>query len=148
MLLGCSRPEAEDAVQTALVKCLVHWRRVANAENPHAYVYRILVNTLNSSRRRRWRGEVPHDQLPEPDVTAVPDQAAQFEDADVVRRALARLTRDQRDAVVLRYYSGLTEAQMADALNVASGTVKSRLSRALKILAADPDLAQLGGVTP
>jgi DNA-directed RNA polymerase specialized sigma24 family protein len=60
-------------------------------------------------------------------------------------RSLARLTDDQRTAVVLRYYANLTEAQMAVALDVAPGTVKSRLSRALSALSEDPHLTDLRG---
>jgi RNA polymerase sigma factor (sigma-70 family) len=60
-------------------------------------------------------------------------------------RALDRLSRDQRTAVVLRYYAHLSEQQMASVLGVASGTVKSRLSRAVRALAQDPDLAELRG---
>ena len=60
-------------------------------------------------------------------------------------RALDRLGRDQRTAVVLRYYTHLTEEQMASVLGVAPGTVKSRLARALSTLAADPSLGDLRG---
>lgn len=49
--------------------------------------------------------------------------------------------------MVLRYYANLTEVQMAAVLDVAPGTVKSRLSRALSTLAADPDLADHEGLT-
>lgn len=64
---------------------------------------------------------------------------------DAVVRALGRLTQDQRTAVVLRYYSNLSESQMGAVLGVAPGTVKSRLSRAFKILSEDPNLAELRG---
>ena len=60
-------------------------------------------------------------------------------------RALDRLSSDQRAAVVLRYYAHLTDQQIASVLGVATGTVKSRLSRAVKALAQDPDLAELRG---
>lgn len=58
-------------------------------------------------------------------------------------RALEHLPDDQRTAVVLRYYAHLTELQMATVLGVPAGTVKSRLSRAVKALAQDPHLAEL-----
>ena len=66
-------------------------------------------------------------------------------DADAVRRSLDRLSPDQRTAVVLRYYAHLSEQQMAHVLGVAPGTVKSRLSRALRLLADDPHLSDLRG---
>ena len=68
-----------------------------------------------------------------------------MDDADAILRSLDLLGADQRTAVVLRYYAHLTEQQMAAVLGVAPGTVKSRLSRALKVLADDPDLAELRG---
>lgn len=142
VLLGCSPSEAEDVVQTALVRCLVHWRKVQRADDRDAYVHRVLVNTFTSSRRRRWSGEraVAHiPERPSPDLTAVVDTA------DVVLRSLDRLNRDQRTVVVLRYYAHLSEQQTAAALGVAAGTVKSRLSRGLKVLAEDPHLAELRG---
>ena len=48
--------EAEDLVQSALMRCLVHWAKVQHAEDRDAYVHRGLVNTLTSSRRRRGTG--------------------------------------------------------------------------------------------
>lgn len=54
VLLGCSRPEAEDVTQTALTRCPVKWSKVQRADDRDTYVYRILVNTFTDSRRRRW----------------------------------------------------------------------------------------------
>lgn len=142
VLLGCSPAEAEDVVQSALLRCLLHWGKVQRADDRDAYVHRVLVNTFTSSRRRRWRGEEPVPVVPEP---GGPDETAAVDHADAVLRSLSALTQDQRAAVVLRYYAHLSEHQMAVALGVAPGTVKSRLSRALKVLAEDPHLAELRG---
>ena len=144
VLLGCGSHEAEDVTQTALTKCLVGWSRVQRADDRDAYVYRVLVNTFTDTRRRRWRGERPTEHLPE--VVAA-DGTRDVIVRDAVDRALAKLSADQRTAVVLRYYANLTEVQMAAVLDVAPGTVKSRLSRALSTLAADPDLADHEGLT-
>lgn len=134
VLLGCSPHEAEDVVQTALTRCLVKWRQVQRADDRDAYVYRVVVNTFTDTRRRRWTGERPTEVLPD---TATPEDAtAAVDERDRMTRALAQLGADARTAVVLRYYAQLTEQQMALALGVAPGTVKSRLSRALKDLAA------------
>jgi RNA polymerase sigma-70 factor (sigma-E family) len=140
VLLGCSQPEAEDVVQMALERCLVKWSRVRRAADRDAYVHRVLLNTFTSSRRRRWVGEHPTADPPE---QPTPDETDRVGDSDAVARALQRLPHDQRAAVVLRYYAHLTEQQMAEALGVATGTVKSRLSRALTALAQDPNLAEL-----
>lgn len=144
VLLGCGSHEAEDVTQTALTRCLVGWSKVRRADDRDAYVYRVLVNTFTDTRRRRWRGEQPTEHLPEV-VTA--DGTRDVIVRDAVDRALAKLSADQRTAVVLRYYANLTEVQMAAVLDVAPGTVKSRLSRALSTLAADPDLADHEGLT-
>lgn len=143
VLLGCSRPEAEDLVQTALERCLLKWDKVRVAEDRNAYVHRMLINLFISARRRRWTGERPTAVLP--DRTSL-DETISVDDSDAVMRALDRLTREQRAAVVLRYYAHLSEQQMASVLGVASGTVKSRLARALKTLAQDPNLAELRGI--
>lgn len=142
VLLGCSPAEAEDVVQTALMRCLVDWRKVERADDRDAYVHRILVNTFTSSRRRHWTREHATARMPE---TPSHDHTVAIDTADAVLRSLDRLNRDQRTAVVLRYYAHLSEQQMAAVLGVATGTVKSRLSRALKVLAEDPHLAELRG---
>ena len=140
VLLGCRRPDAEDLVQAALERCLLKWGKVREADDRDAYVHRVLINVFLSGRRRRWTGEKPTAVLPE---RAGHDQTTGVDDTDAMMRALDRLSSDQRTAVVLRYYAHLSEQQMASVLGVASGTVKSRLSRAMKALAQDPDLAEL-----
>ncbi|MFK4086742.1 SigE family RNA polymerase sigma factor [Kribbella sp. NPDC020789] len=140
VLLGCTHAEAEDLVQTVLERCLVKWKRVSAVDDRDAYVHRMLINSFLSARKRRWTGERPSAALPEQADT---DRTAGVDDADLITRALDRLPPDQRTAVVLRYYAHLTEQQMASVLGVAAGTVKSRLSRAVKALAQDPHLAEL-----
>jgi RNA polymerase sigma-70 factor (sigma-E family) len=138
VLLGCPQPDAEDVVQTALLRCYRSWRRVQRATQPDAYVYRVLVNALRDARARRWVGEVPTEELPD----------AGAHDADLatglaVRRALVTMTREHREVLVLRFYADLSERDTADALRIPPGTVKSRTSRALALLAADDHLRSL-----
>ena len=142
VLLGCSPAEAEDVVQSALLRCLLHWSKVLAADDRDAYVHRVLINTFTSARRRRWTRESPVARLPE-EVSADPTVSVDLSDA--VLRSLGRLNAEQRATVVLRYYSQLTEHQTADILGIAVGTVKSRVARALVILADDPDLNALRG---
>lgn len=129
VLLGCPRADAEDIVQMALLKCHRSWRRVSRADNPDAYVHRVLVNTLADARARRWNGELPTDALPE---TA--DAEPAWADGIAVRRALALMKPEQREVLVLRFWADLSERDTAAALGVAPGTVKSRISRALAAL--------------
>lgn len=142
VLLGCSLPEAEDVVQAALTRCLLNWSKVRSADDRDAYVHRVLINSFTSGRRRRWVTERPVAVVPEGHHD---DDTARYDDGDVMQRSLGRLNPDQRAAVVLRYYANMSEHQMAVVLGVAPGTVKSRLSRALKALAEDPQLSDLRG---
>ena len=141
MLFGCRRQDAEDAVQDALVRCYRHWPRVTAADDRDAYVYRLLVNGITRGRRRRWHGERPYDDLPEPAPTG--DLASEVTLRHTVRASLGRLRPDQRQVLVLRYFADLTEAQIAAVLGVAPGTVKSRASRAIAALSDDRSLTDL-----
>lgn len=139
VLLGCPEADAEDIVQSALARCLRSWRRVSRADSIDAYVNRVLVNTLHDARARRWNGELPSDALPEHGSETSP------EDGMVVRRALATLSPEHREVLVLRFFADLSERQTADALRVPAGTVKSRTARAIAALSAHADIAALAG---
>jgi RNA polymerase sigma-70 factor (sigma-E family) len=141
VFLGCSIDDAEDLVQSTLVKCYTAWPKVERADNRDAYVYRMLLNCHRDTRRRRWWGERPAESTP--DRPAAGDAAASVAVTDAVDRALGELSRVNREVVVLRYYAHLTEQQTAEVLGIPGGTVKSRLSRALSQLAANPHLADL-----
>lgn len=142
VVLGCTLDEAHDLAQTTLLRCYTSWRRVQRADNRDAYVYRILLNCHRDARRRRWWGERPTGDLPDR-PTADPTSAVDVTDA--VRRALADLTPQHREVVVLRHLAGLSERETATVLGVAPGTVKSRLSRALAVLSVNDHLADLAG---
>ena len=126
--LGCTPAEAEDLVQTTLLRCYRSWSRVRRADRVDAYVHRALVTTLAKSRRRLWRGEVPTAEVPD---RPRGDGGAESDARADLHRALARLSPDHRAVLVLRFVGDLTEQQTADALNVPLGTVKSRVARAL-----------------
>lgn len=125
---------AEDLVQTALLKLLPRWSRVIAAGAPDAYVRTVIVNAQRSTWRRSSTKEQPRDVLPE----VVQPNAAhrQVEDADLLSRALARLPRGQRAAVVLRFYEDRSEQETALILGCSVGTVKSQTHRALAALKA------------
>ena len=65
VLLGCDLQDAEDLAQATLLRCYVKWARVERADDRDAYVARMLINLHRQSRRRRWWGERPTDELPE-----------------------------------------------------------------------------------
>lgn len=135
VLLGCPRPDAEDVVQTALLRCYRSWSRVQRADAPDAYVHRVLVNTLTDARARRWSGESPTESLPETTADEV-DLSVGL----AVRRALATMSLEHRQVLVLRYFADLSERDTASALGLPAGTVKSRTARALAALAASDHL--------
>jgi RNA polymerase sigma-70 factor (ECF subfamily) len=130
---------AEDLVQTALVRAWPHWRRIGGGQGADAYVRRIMVNTAVDWRSRRWRGEVPTEQLPESPATS----ASATELHLVLVQALRGLPPRQRATVVLRYFDDLTEAATAEAMGCSVGTVKSQTSRALAALRRHPGLSDL-----
>jgi RNA polymerase sigma-70 factor (sigma-E family) len=141
VLLGATRHEAEDVVQSALERCYRSWRSVSEAADLDAYVYRVVVNTMLTSRKRRWWGERPTQAPPEPDP--VDDMAEHAAISTSVFSALARLSPEHREVLVLRFFADLSERQTSEALDVPAGTVKSRVSRALAQFAADPAVAGL-----
>jgi RNA polymerase sigma-70 factor (sigma-E family) len=123
LMLG-ARVEAEDVVQDAFARLDLRWSRVAN---PGGYLRRCVVNGATDVLRRRkveWRLA----SLTRRDA----EQAAAGDlGADEMSDALAVLTPRRRAAVVLRYYAGLREEEIAEALGMRPGTVKSTLHRAL-----------------
>jgi len=133
-LIAGSRGAAEDAVQEALARAWERSERGEQIENLAAWVTRVAVN-LSKSRLRRMRVEAKHRA----DVTPVPvgDGGSSSSDARIdIRRALAALPRRQRETTVLRYYLGLDVAEIAVALGVNEGSVKTSLFRARQALAA------------
>lgn len=138
VFLGCSLADAEDLAQTTLVKCYQAWGRVSAADNRDAYVYRILINALRDTHRRQWWRERATESVPDQTTR---DAMAEVDTTDAIHRAMSRLSKVNRDVVVLRYFAHLSEAQTASVLGVPAGTVKSRLSRALAQLSADRHLA-------
>ena len=141
-LLAASPTGAEDLLQTTLEKAYVNWSRIGRMEHAEAYVRRMLANTLVSSRRRAWIGERPTETLPE-----TVDESA--EEPLVDRRLLwplvCALPARQRAVIVLRYYEDLTEAQIADVLDCAPGTVKSQSSAAITALRRALAASGIGG---
>lgn len=114
-------------MQTALEKAYVRWGRISQLEHPEAYVRRMLVTSLVSSRRRHWLGEQPTEHVPEG-----ADDSCEIGvlDHSLLWPLVCALPARQRAVIVLRYYEDMTEAQIADTLGCAPGTVKSQTSAA------------------
>ena len=132
---------AEDLVQTALVRSWPRWERIRRRDDPEIYVRRAMVHSWLSWRRRRWWGEHAAESVP--DSAVVGDLAAEVALRVTVQRALRSLPARQRAVLVLRVFDDLPEAQVAQVLGCAVGTVKSTLAHAVARLREDPKLAGL-----
>lgn len=132
-LLTGNAADAEDLVQSALVRCVPVWARIA--ADPEAYVRTVLVReNISRWRRRRWR-EVAVDHVPD---VSVPESYAW--DRQELVEALAQLPPRQRVAVVLRHVEDLSERESARLMGCSVGAVKSQthagLARLRSILSA------------
>lgn len=132
MLIG-DRVEAEDLLQTALLRTALKWRGVNG--QPDAYVRMVLVNLARDRWRRTKRRPVEHsmDDLP-PALTFHHDHADAVVDNQLLAEGLATLSQRQREVLALRYFEDLSIADTAAAMGTSEGTVKSYTSRALQQL--------------
>ena len=121
---------ADDLLQIALVKLYVAWPRVRRVGNEDAYVRRILVRVSIDESRRPWRRERATQHLPD---RPAPERAG-VEDLSELFTALQALPPQQRAAVVLRHWLGLSVSETAAELGINEGTVKSHTSRGLAAL--------------
>ncbi len=145
LLTGHDRAAAEDLLQVALERAYRHWARICRCDEPERHVRRILANAANDRWRRAARR--PERVVPGGNVVRVADDhAGTVADRDFLIRALAALPKRQRTVLVLRYYSDLSEPEIADVLGCSVGTVKSQASRGLARLraAAEPPAERTG----
>lgn len=145
VVLAGDRVEAEDLLQAALAKTYLAWDRINDRAAVDGYVRRAMVNTQISWWRSRKLEIYPTDELPD---LPVDDQTGRSELRDALGRALERLPARQRRAVEMRYYEDMSEAEIAKALGVSVGTVKSTVSRAVAKLRDDSELEQDISPTP
>lgn len=132
-VLTCRTWLAEDLVSDVLGRAFERWDRISGMDEPNAYVRRMVVNEYLSWRRRLTRMS-PRAEV-EPVV--VSDGADQRAERDAMIRSLAALPRKQRAAVVLRYYAGLSDREIATQLGCRESTVRSQIHRALNALRID-----------
>lgn len=128
---------AQDLVQDTMVRVQLNWGRVARADSPERYVRRMLTNQYIDWRRGSWLRRVLLRAEPDEAAVVSVDHAAASADRDQVWSWLARLPRRQRAALVLRYYEDLPDAEIAEVLGCAVGTVRAAISRGLAALRAE-----------
>jgi RNA polymerase sigma factor (sigma-70 family) len=127
---------AEDAVQEAFLQV---WRGAADYRSERAkastwvltFVHRRAVDLVRREERRRAE---PVDALPEPVAPGADEAAVDRSRREIVQEALSRLPAEQRKAIQLAYYGGLTQSELAERLNQPLGTIKSRMFTGLQRL--------------
>jgi RNA polymerase sigma-70 factor (sigma-E family) len=137
------RYAAEDLLQSALFSTYRAWDRITDKAAVGGYMRRTMTNLHISAWRRRKVNEYPTEEMPE--TVGDTDAMGGTELRAVLWQALARLPENQRTMLVLRYYEGRTDPEIADVLNISVGTVKSSIWRALRRLREDESLASQDG---
>jgi RNA polymerase sigma-70 factor (sigma-E family) len=131
VVLTNDRGLAEDVVQEVLIRAYGRWAKIAELDYPEAYVRRMVVNEF-LSWRRKWARYVPYAEV-EPDIRE-PDHAAAQAERSAMLAEVGKLPRRQRTVLVLRYYEGLSDAQIAEILGCAETTVRGYAFRGLAAL--------------
>lgn len=133
------RFEAEDLLQSALFSTYRAWDRISDKAAVGGYLRRTMTNLHISAWRRRKLNEYPTEELPE--TAGDTDAMRGTELRAVLWQALARLPELQRTMLVLRYYEGRTDPEIAAILDISVGTVKSSIWRSLRRLREDEVLS-------
>ena len=128
---------AEDITQEVLIKVHQQWPKIENLDSRDGYVRRMLVNEY-LSWRRKWARIVPSNEIRPIDNS--PDHSTGHADRDILRAQISQLPRRRQVVLALRYYVGLTDGEIADAMGCRVSTVRSLASRALTSLRIDPTL--------
>ena len=141
-LVSSGSAEAEDAVQDAFVKAYAALGRFRSGASFRPWILRIVANEARNRRRSAGRRAGLGLRLAEdrrPDDAAPPPEAAVLarERRSALLTAISALREDDRMIIGYRYFLELDEAETAEALGIARGTVKSRLSRALRRLRSE-----------
>jgi RNA polymerase sigma-70 factor (ECF subfamily) len=127
---------ADDAVQNALIHAWRDLPRLRDADRFDAWLRRLLVNACHDElrRSRKHRSDVTLDAVI---GASLPDSVAALANRDELAQGFARLTDEFRTVIALRFYLDLSLADIAQALDLPMGTVKSRLSRATRAMQAE-----------
>ncbi|MCX4235906.1 SigE family RNA polymerase sigma factor [Streptomyces sp. NPDC020707] len=120
--------DAQDLLQTALVRTYGRWDGIADKRLADAYLRRVMINTRTEWWRARKLEEVPTEQLPD---ASVDDSTEQHADRALLMDIMKVLAPKQRSVVVLRHWEQMSTEETAAALGMSAGTVKSTLHRAL-----------------
>jgi RNA polymerase sigma-70 factor (sigma-E family) len=124
---------AEEVVQDAFIAMHGGWHRLRDEENALAYLRQAVVNRARSVLRHRAIVE-RHLPKPPPGIPSAEDGAISMFERSAVIVALRDLPDRQREALILRYYGDLSEAEIATAMGISRGAVKSHTARGMTAL--------------
>ncbi|HEY0938448.1 MAG TPA: SigE family RNA polymerase sigma factor [Trebonia sp.] len=142
LLLVRDLQTAEEVVQDAFEAMHLAWRRLRDSEKALAYLRQTVVNKSRSVLRHRKVVDL-HQPKAAPDEPSAEHAALALLDRSAVISALSRLPVRQREAIVLRYYADLSEADIAQAMGISRGAVKSHTARAMAALKSTLDQGTL-----
>lgn len=135
LLLVDDRETAEDVVQDAFAGLYRRWSSLQDEEKALAYLRASVVNGARSVlRRRRTIRRNPQPPIDALTVEPAEDRALLAAEHRAVLAAISRLPQRQREVIVLRYYADLSEADIAEAMGISRGAVKSHASRGMSAL--------------
>ena len=126
---------SEEVVQDAYVKMHGSWNRIRDPDAAIGYLRTTVVNLARSRLRRRLVAQ-KHAPKPMPDAPSAEHGAFEQLERDRLIHALRKLPTRQRECLVLRYYGDLSEVQIAEAMGISTGAVKSHASRGMAALRA------------
>ena len=135
--LGATYGDAGDAVQEAFVQAYTRWHRIGRLDDPAGWIRRVAINRLLNTRRSQGRRDKA--------VTALSHQPANTTDLESqldLRAAVQQLPPQQRMIITLHYGGGYPIQDIADAMNIAPGTVKYHLHAGreqLRGMLSEPD---------
>ena len=132
-LLVHDKATAEEVVQDSFVAMHSVWRKLRNSDKALPYLRRTVVNRSRSVLRHRVVVD-RNPPMPPPDMPSAEQGAIALLERSAVIAALRALSPRQREALVLRYYGDLSEAQIASTMEISTGAVKSHIARAMSAL--------------
>jgi RNA polymerase sigma-70 factor (sigma-E family) len=136
VLLVRDLPTAEDVVQDSFVAMHDGWQRLRDSESAPAYLRSAVLNRCRSVLRHRAVAD-KHLPKPPPDMPSAEHGLLVLVERSAVVAALRKLPGRQREAIVLRYYADLSEAEIAASMGISRGAVKSHTARGMAALRAE-----------
>ena len=134
--------DADDLVQTTILKALTHKEKFETGSRPFSWLSRIMFNTYATAYKRRTRYETQYDPEPALMAAAVLPQQEDKMMISEIQDAMGQLQAEHRQVLMMVCAYGMSYEEVADQLRIPTGTVRSRLSRArdaIQSLLADND---------